>query len=67
MQVAGLVGEQWLAFLDETGKTNDFLKGPGRVLVDQSYAKRADYDVNSVLTVVDSWIRRAMPSVRYDS
>ena len=62
--VAGLSGHRWLVFLDETGNTQDFTRGPGRVLIDAPYqnahtlAGRA-IDVPAVLDVCQNWLRHA--------
>ena len=57
-RVAPLVGEAWLAFLDETGRTGDFRSGAGRVLGPDLY--RPDVEVNrqELLQVASNWIRR---------
>lgn len=56
-EVAGLSGEAWLAFLDDTGGTRDFRHGPGAVLA------RAPYDGTAVappdvVAAAERWITR---------
>ena len=54
--VAGLTGEAWLAFLDETGRTREFSTGAGRVLVSAPYQNRADTDVDALVGVTTKWL-----------
>jgi hypothetical protein len=66
---AGLSGEGWLGFLDETGGTDAFTRGRGRVLASAPYQPerqlraRAGGEVELIM-LVRSWIRRARPVVR---
>ncbi|HDP89972.1 MAG TPA: DUF4381 domain-containing protein [Thioalkalivibrio sp.] len=59
--VAGLSGGRWLVFLDETGQTDAFTRGPGRVLVDAPYQSAAtlaerDLDIPGLLAACRAWI-----------
>lgn len=56
--VAGLQGEQWLVFLDETGSTREFTEGIGRVLLTAPYQHQAQFDVNELLNLAVRWVRR---------
>lgn len=67
MNIAGLIGEQWLQFLDETGKTSAFSQGPGQALGEASYQKDLTYDADAVFALVEQWIRQAMPGIKYES
>ncbi|QGU33119.1 DUF4381 domain-containing protein [Thermochromatium tepidum] len=57
-QVAGLVGEDWLAFLDATGGAGAFSKGVGRVLVESAHrpADQIDLEVEPLAELVERWI-----------
>lgn len=54
--VAGLQGQAWLEFLDQTGKTTDFTKGVGQVLVTAPYQLHAQFSVPDLLNLVSSWV-----------
>ena len=41
-RVAGLCGDDWLAFLDRTSGTEEFTRGPGRVLAEGPYRRVFD-------------------------
>ena len=57
-QVAGLTGDDWLAFLDATGGAGDFSDGVGRVLIESAYrpADQIDFDPERLATLVVQWI-----------
>ncbi len=55
---AGLAGEQWLEFLDQTGKCQDFSKGAGRVLVEQRFAPQPDIDAAALLQATLNWLNK---------
>lgn len=57
--VAGLTGDAWLTFLDETSRTRDFSTGAGRVLITGPYRSRADIDVNALVGVTTKWLFEA--------
>ncbi len=54
---AGLYGERWLAFLDETGATRAFSQGEGRVLAEAPYRSSGDQDAEGLLRLAHAWIR----------
>lgn len=56
-KVAALAGEAWLAFLDKTGRTTDFSKGPGRVLGSDLYRPSVEADVEQVQLIARKWIK----------
>jgi hypothetical protein len=61
--VASLTGEQWLTFLDETGRTDAFTKGPGRWLARLAYepnliASLPDAERRGLVAAVRQWIVR---------
>lgn len=57
-QVAGLTGDDWLAFLDATGGAGEFSDGVGRVLVESAYRPTAEilFDPERLTTLVRRWI-----------
>jgi len=60
-RVASLSGEAWLTFLDQTGKTDQFSTGPGRVLGADLYRPESAVDVEALLGLVEKWLRRHKP------
>ena len=56
-QVASLTGDEWLQFLDATGRTDAFTNGAGRVLGDALYRTEAPVDVPELVDAVRHWIR----------
>lgn len=55
-QVAGLVGSDWLAYLDARGATTAFSAGPGRVLVSLPYGGEEEIDIEALHSLVRCWI-----------
>jgi Domain of unknown function (DUF4381) len=65
-RVASLTGEEWLAFLDQTGHTDAFTTGPGRWLGRLAYepklaASLSTTELNGLRTAVRAWILRHQP------
>lgn len=59
-EVAALTGEPWLTFLDRTGATTAFTRGPGRALGDGPYARAArldDRELAHLFTAARAWVR----------
>lgn len=56
VQVAGLTGEDWLAFLDDD--THAFSRGIGRSLISAPYARVARVDLEALLSLCERWLRR---------
>jgi hypothetical protein len=61
--VAALSGDAWLAFLDRTGGTEQFTRGPGAVLAEvssrPSLAAALDTaQATALVTTAQEWIRR---------
>ena len=54
---AGLVGKQWLEYLDRYGKNNSFSEGEGRLLATQPYQAAANYDRKELSALVRNWIK----------
>jgi Domain of unknown function (DUF4381) len=68
-RVASLTGEQWLAFLDQTGHTDVFTMGAGRWLACLAYepqlaASLSTTELNGLRTAVRDWILRHQPETR---
>ena len=57
-EVAGLCGDDWLAFLDRTLGTREFSSGIGRCLTDVPYQPTGGVNVVELCTLVDRWLRR---------
>ena len=57
-QVAGLVGDAWLQFLDRTGGNNQFSAGPGRALIRAPYRPTEAFEIEALLNVAETWIKR---------
>jgi len=58
-QVAGLQGDDWLAFLDQTGDGDQsgFSNGPGRVFATLPYGGNEPVDVAALMDLIRHWIR----------
>ena len=59
--VAQLSGDEWLAFLDRTGRTDQFGTGPGRALGTMLYQPALHADRNAVCRLAAQWLRRHRP------
>lgn len=55
-QVAALHGEDWLAFLDRTGRTEAFTQ-QGRALLDAPYQRQTSQDAVPLLDLAHHWLR----------
>jgi len=58
VQVAGLTGDAWLEFLDDTGTTNQFTHGPGRELAHGPYTLSSDADISALTPLIAQWIKK---------
>lgn len=63
-EVASLQGEAWLHFLDETGNTQQFSQGVGRMMITAPYQSQAAFQVDELFTLITQWINTAMKAVR---
>ena len=57
-QVAALCHDNWLGFLDRTGRTTAFSQGAGRALVDAAYRPSARGDTSALYRLCVDWLRR---------
>jgi len=58
--VAGLIGQEWLAFLDRTSNSDRFTNGPGRVLLIAPYsrtsARAPHFDADELRQTLQYWV-----------
>jgi hypothetical protein len=57
-RVAGLSGEEWLAFLDAQGGGEQFRRGPGRLLAEAPYRPDPQLPADDLAALVEAWISR---------
>ncbi len=63
--INALSGEQWLKFLDSSGKTDQFSQGDGRILINTVYQSEQSLDnnaelylkINNLINLTRNWIR----------
>ena len=56
--VASLTGEAWVAFLDQTSRSQEFVMGEGQVLIDGQYSKYPKVDVKALHRCSANWIKQ---------
>lgn len=54
--IASLTGQAWLSFLDDTGRSDDFSRGPGKVLAEGEYRPTFDADSEALYDCARRWI-----------
>jgi len=61
-KVAGLSGDAWLSFLDETGGGEGFRNGPGHVIGSAAYRPDAgvDVDADALVDLIRRWLTRQL-------
>jgi len=59
-EISSLTGSDWLKFLDQSGNTEGFTKGAGRILVEAPYQKSTLENLNQdeFITLVKSWVKQ---------
>jgi hypothetical protein len=59
-EAASLVGDAWLAYLDNSMDGEPFKTGVGRLLVDAPYQRSATkaVDVDALITLCEAWLAR---------
>jgi Domain of unknown function (DUF4381) len=57
-ECAGLIGEQWLEFLDRSVKGSPFTQGIGKLLVTATYQKHPpmDIDISQLTGLCEEWL-----------
>ncbi len=55
--IAGLVGNDWLSYLDNSGSTDAFSNGAGRVLAEQPYRPAVEYDREAIAVISRLWVK----------
>ena len=60
-EVAGLVGDDWLKFLDDTGQTTIFTCGIGRHLSTAPYQSTPNVQITLLFETVARWIKQCSP------
>lgn len=45
-KIAGMIGDEWLSYLDEISKTNSFTSGAGKIIVSVPYVKQIEPDLS---------------------
>ena len=55
-QVASLVGDQWLAFLDGPMGNHSFSHGVGRLFIEAPYRREAQADLDALYALCREWI-----------
>ena len=55
--VAGLSGEDWLQFLDQSGNTDQFTTGPGRALVSAPYSDLIPENLDPLFKICRDWAK----------
>ncbi len=57
-EVAGLVTEEWLAYLDKLSQTDFFTKGAGRNIISAPYEKKSDVNIEELLSATKKLMSR---------
>ena len=60
LEVAGLVGRDWLEFLDRSGETDQFSNGAGRILAFAPYQKQGAEDCAETIAICRKWIAHVL-------
>jgi hypothetical protein len=60
--IASLTGSSWLHFLDRSGKTHDFSKGAGRILIEAPYraGKLQNLNLEEFIPMIRKWVSRVV-------
>ena len=63
--IASLTGSDWLNFLDQSGKTQDFSRGAGRILIDAPYraGQLENYNSDEFIPLIRKWINQTIQKV----
>ncbi len=58
--VAALTGRDWLEFLDQSGATDQFCNGPGRILASAPYQNQVAEQCDGAIALCRQWIVRVL-------
>lgn len=60
--IASLTGGDWLNFLDISGKTQDFSRGAGRILIDAPYrsGQLENYNGDEFIPLIRNWVNQTI-------
>ena len=63
--IASLTGSDWLSFLDSSGKTQDFSRGAGRILIDAPYrsGELENYNSDEFIPLIRKWVNQTIRKV----
>ncbi len=56
--IVSIHGDEWLKFLDKTGKTTEFTKGKGSILGLEIYKKNPKVEMEILFAIVKRWINK---------
>ncbi len=59
-QVAALTQDDWLVFLDRSGRTDQFTQGIGKSLAEAPYAPQPQVDIDALVQLCRDWIETVM-------
>jgi hypothetical protein len=54
--IAGLSGQHWLTFLNDSGHTSEFTTEAGLLLIDAPYRKHNHSDLTALFTLTENWL-----------
>jgi hypothetical protein len=54
--IAGLTGQEWLKFLNDSGKTTQFTDAAGQLLIDAPYRKQNDSNMAPLFVLTQNWL-----------
>ena len=54
--IAGLCGQEWLKFLNDSGQTSQFTESIGQLLIDAPYRKNAHAEIQPLLDLTQDWL-----------
>ncbi|CAA6825438.1 MAG: Unknown protein [uncultured Thiotrichaceae bacterium] len=57
-ETAGLVGEEWLTFLDQKSKSDEFSQGLGRVFAALPYQNKEVKYSRKLIALAEKWVRQ---------
>ena len=63
--IASLTGNDWLSFLDQSGNTQEFSRGAGRILIDAPYrsGQLENYNGEEFVPLIRNWVYKTLQKV----